>query len=317
MGASCLGSAALPFAQSHRSADHPSVWSAHGRCKLRCGTWKAQEQPGKQRSRSHTGLTILALALACVEPLFAAQDATPLARGVSYASVSPTPTPGTAAGPGHLDIPTATATPTPGVVRIDVGAGRGAPSEQINVTAFLHTAGLILAATANDLHFDAALFQLDPSRCRSRAPDHPLLVMPLDTGVVRVLLQPGDGSGRLVDGPLYTCTIAVSYGAAPGTYLLANRNPQAFDVSGAPLGNVAGADGALTVSFLAGTCTGDCNANRFVSVSELVTGVRIALGLSPDLACLPFDRNNDAQVTIDELVEAVRRALGTCFSGRG
>ena len=260
----------------------------------------------KQRSRSHAGLTILALALAGVEPLFAAQDATPpLARGVSYASVSPTPT------------PTATATPMPGVVRIDVGSARGAPGEQINVTAVLHTAGLTLTATANELHFDAAMFQLDPSRCRSHAADHPLLVMPLDTGAVRVLLQPGDASDPLVDGPLYTCTIAVSYAAAPGTYLLANGNPQAFDLSGAPLGNVAGADGTLTVSFLAGTCTGDCNANLFVSVSELVTGVRIALGLSPDVACLPLDRNNDAQVTVDELIEAVRRALGSCFSGRG
>ncbi len=256
------------------------------------------------------GLTILALALVGAKPFFAAEDATPpLVPAVSH----PTPTVGNAAGAGYFGTPTATATPAPGVVRIDVGSAFGGPAERTNITVYLHTAGLIVAATANDLNFDVSTFQLDPSGCRSHAPGHPLLVTTLDDGTVRVLVQPGDGSGRLTDGPLYTCTIAVLPSAVPGSYLVSNRSPRVFDPSGAPLGNVVGADGVLRVSFLLGACTGDCDANLFVTSSELVTGVRIALGLSRDIACLPFDRNNDGRVTVDELVEGVSRAIGSCF----
>jgi hypothetical protein len=172
-----------------------------------------------------------------------------------------------------------------------------------------------VAATANDLHFDPFTFQLDPSACRSHAPDHLLVVTPLEEGAIHVLLQPADGSGPLTDGPLYTCTIEVLIGASRGTFLLSNPSPQAFDFSGAALANVVGEDGLLIVSYLAGICTGDCDTNRSVSVSELVTGVQIALDLRSDVACLPFDRNNDGWITVDELVEAVRRALGGCFSG--
>ncbi len=236
---------------------------------------------------------------------------------MSFAIASPTPISPSAAGAEHLDTPTATATPAASVVRIDVGSAGGGPGEQTNLTVFLHTAGVAMAATANDLVFDASMFQLDPSRCRSHAPGHPLMITPLDAGTVRVVVQRGDGSSRLSDGPLYTCTIAVSFSAARGTYLLSNQDPRAFDPSGAPLSDVGGADGRLTVSYLAGLCTGDCDANHFVSVAELVTGVRIALALSPDVVCLPFDRNNDGQVTVDELVEAVSRALDSCFSAPG
>ena len=54
---------------------------------------------------------------------------------------------------------------------------------------------------------------------------------------------------------------------------------------------------------------GDCNRNGLVSVSELVTSVRIALGLSPVAGCKEADRNGDGKVAIAELIAAVGAAL--------
>lgn len=54
---------------------------------------------------------------------------------------------------------------------------------------------------------------------------------------------------------------------------------------------------------------GDCNADDVVTVDEVVTMVRIALGEREAAACSPADRNGDGRVTIEEIVLAVRWAL--------
>jgi hypothetical protein len=61
-----------------------------------------------------------------------------------------------------------------------------------------------------------------------------------------------------------------------------------------------------------GQCTGDCNGNGAVVIDELVGAVRIALGLAPVSECAAADANGDGQVTIAELIVAVRRALLGC-----
>jgi hypothetical protein len=63
---------------------------------------------------------------------------------------------------------------------------------------------------------------------------------------------------------------------------------------------------------VAPTCTGDCNLDRAVTVDELVTGVKIALGIAELGDCPSFDQSHDEQVTVDELVAAVGNALNGC-----
>lgn len=54
---------------------------------------------------------------------------------------------------------------------------------------------------------------------------------------------------------------------------------------------------------------GDCNGDNRVSVDELAVAVGIGVGRTPLTECPSLDQNDDARVTIDELVDAVRNAL--------
>lgn len=69
---------------------------------------------------------------------------------------------------------------------------------------------------------------------------------------------------------------------------------------------------ALPVHALTGTCPGDCDANRSVTVEEVIVGVNIALGVTSVAACDIADFNGDGEVTVDELLVAVNRALDGC-----
>jgi len=61
-------------------------------------------------------------------------------------------------------------------------------------------------------------------------------------------------------------------------------------------------------------CTGDCDCNREVTVDELITGVGIALdGQAARFgSCRAYDASADGQVTIDEVISAVRHLLSGC-----
>ena len=61
-----------------------------------------------------------------------------------------------------------------------------------------------------------------------------------------------------------------------------------------------------------GSCAGNCDNGGSVTVDELVIAVRIALGtLTPDF-CPAADVNHDGKVSVDELVSAVNAALNGC-----
>jgi hypothetical protein len=47
-------------------------------------------------------------------------------------------------------------------------------------------------------------------------------------------------------------------------------------------------------------------------VDEILTGVNIALGLTPVSLCESLDANGDGQVTIVEILQAVDHALSGC-----
>jgi hypothetical protein len=59
-------------------------------------------------------------------------------------------------------------------------------------------------------------------------------------------------------------------------------------------------------------CVGDCNGDGRVTVDEMVRGVSIALGATPIAACPAMDRNQDSEIGIFELINAVSNALEGC-----
>jgi len=59
-------------------------------------------------------------------------------------------------------------------------------------------------------------------------------------------------------------------------------------------------------------CPGDCDGDGRVTVSELITGVRINLGLADLETCPAMDGDGDGVITVAELVQAVRAALESC-----
>jgi hypothetical protein len=67
-----------------------------------------------------------------------------------------------------------------------------------------------------------------------------------------------------------------------------------------------------TPNGLPNACAGDCGSDGEVTVEELITGVSIALGVSPVSVCSVFDMNRDGEVTIDEILLAVNNALDGC-----
>jgi Tol biopolymer transport system component len=59
-------------------------------------------------------------------------------------------------------------------------------------------------------------------------------------------------------------------------------------------------------------CPGDCDGSGGIELGELIHGVNIALGRTPLGRCSSFDANGDELITIDELLSGVRAALGDC-----
>ena len=59
-------------------------------------------------------------------------------------------------------------------------------------------------------------------------------------------------------------------------------------------------------------CPGDCNADRTVSIDELIAGVNLALLDAAGAACAALDTNADGRVTVPELIAAVAAALNGC-----
>ncbi len=60
------------------------------------------------------------------------------------------------------------------------------------------------------------------------------------------------------------------------------------------------------------TCAGDCDGDGRIAVSELITGVNIALGHRGIETCSAFDNDANGRVSVSELVSAVNAALHGC-----
>jgi len=68
----------------------------------------------------------------------------------------------------------------------------------------------------------------------------------------------------------------------------------------------------LVRSFVAAACPGDCSGDGVITIDEVVSGINIALGVTPLSQCSGLDVNGDGLITVDELLEAVSRVLNGC-----
>lgn len=60
------------------------------------------------------------------------------------------------------------------------------------------------------------------------------------------------------------------------------------------------------------SCAGDCDANGWVGIDELIRGVRMALGDARTPACAAMDRDGNGAVQVPDLVAAVTASLLGC-----
>jgi len=117
-----------------------------------------------------------------------------------------------------------------------------------------------------------------------------------------------DGERMTYDGkrPASQATVTTGSDAAavviPGELL----NVQRGAAGTTPAPHQAGA----AVVLLSNIVVGDCDANKAVTVDELVIGVNIVLGNLASAACPSFDADADGGVTVDELLWAIANALG-------
>lgn len=73
------------------------------------------------------------------------------------------------------------------------------------------------------------------------------------------------------------------------------------------------AEALLDIGWSAPTaCQADCDGNRQVTIDELVSAVRIALGEALVSTCAAVDFDNSGTVAVNELVAAVARAIEGC-----
>src|SRR5262245_23394414 len=61
-------------------------------------------------------------------------------------------------------------------------------------------------------------------------------------------------------------------------------------------------------------CVGDCAGNGVVDISDLMTGMNIALGQVGIAACPAFDRDGDGAVIVNELLQGVQSTLDGCVT---
>jgi hypothetical protein len=261
---------------------------------------------------------------------------TTVAVQTSTATASRTRTPGlTATATASGTVPTATvtqtetatsigavtATPTPtqttAAVRIAVGSAVGIPGDTVVVEVTLASAGLAVAATANEIDLRVDALELAPTDCTV----NPLIGKSLVTTLIeedetlarlRFFVTASQNSNPIPDGVLYACRFHIRSGTLPDRYPLTNRAPAAFDPVGMPLPNVVAEDGAITVSLVPLRCPGDCSGNRTVTVNELVIAVNIALGNAAISSCPALDTNGNGMASIEELIRAVGSLLDGC-----
>ncbi len=121
--------------------------------------------------------------------------------------------------------------------------------------------------------------------------------------------------GTSAAAPVVAAVAALLRQAAPGltpAAVAALLRDTARDVAAPGRDPLAGAglvDPGAALAALIVTTPGDCDADRRVSVAELLIAVRIALGDASAASCAAADSDGDGAVSIAELLDAVSAAL--------
>ncbi len=115
------------------------------------------------------------------------------------------------------------------------------------------------------------------------------------------------GRGKLVGGVIRGSFTEETTNECVGTEpCVSEADCTSFTASGGFVVRISGRDGT-------GPCVGDCNRNGLVAIDELITSVNVALGTAPPAACLEADADATGDVTVVELVSAVRAAVSGCL----
>lgn len=59
-------------------------------------------------------------------------------------------------------------------------------------------------------------------------------------------------------------------------------------------------------------CSGDCDGNGEVTIDEVLRAMRVALGAEDLASCRPVERNDDGEVSVEEVIFALQMALQGC-----
>lgn len=237
------------------------------------------------------------------------------ATATSTATPSWTPTTTATPSATRTATSTATATATP-LPAVDLGVAVGRPGGIACLPATLTLGGAQVAATSNDIGFDATQLGLstcaiNPAIGSGTASDKQLTA--IATGVGTEQVQVGGNTNTLAGGLLYTCQFAVDPAAPTGLYAVTNA-PSATDPNGAPIAGLVGTAGQIAVT----NCTGDCNGDGHVTIGEIVKCVNLFLGqprcsfTNAAASCPVADANLDGNVSIGEVVQCVNRFLNGC-----
>lgn len=119
-----------------------------------------------------------------------------------------------------------------------------------------------------------------------------------------------DGEFHFVrpESTIQFCALVTSAWAfRPGRTIVKARLLDELGRAGPPREMVIEVEGPVTT-----LCPGDCNQDGGVTVDEIVLAVRAALGEADLALCPAVDTSGDGEVTIDEILAAVMAALAGC-----
>ena len=119
----------------------------------------------------------------------------------------------------------------------------------------LTTAGVPVAATANDIFFDTDLIDVDPADCTVNPAIRKSLVATVVhedsfSKTLRFFIQSDQNRAPIPDGPLYTCRFAIDASALPGEIPLFIGSVFAFQPDGNDVEQVVGRDGSVVVTLV-------------------------------------------------------------------
>jgi hypothetical protein len=224
----------------------------------------------------------------------------------SDGSVAVTPPPALAVDIGTITAPAATTASFPVTLRLISNPVPDVIAVQIDVsfdarTPVVATAdGTPVCTAPTEIGKPSSTFRYLPLGCTPG----------IDCTGVRAIVFSIATTFPLAEGvTLYTCAVAPPRNTPPGSYPLVASGTEASDPLGEPV-PVDATNGAIAVT--PALCVGDCNGDQRVSIDELLIGVNILTQSAASADCSRADANQDGQVTVDELIQAVDAALNGC-----